>query len=144
MSAEDNKRVMRRLVEEVWDQGRLETIDEIYSPDFVSHNPGPSGSGIEALKQDVLMMRRGFPDLRTVELDLLAEGDKVAARYWAVGTHKGEIMGAPATDRAVCMGGISIARFEDGRIVETWESFDTAGVLEQIGLVELAGRPERS
>lgn len=134
MAMEDNKTVMCRIVDEVWDKGEPEVIDELFAPDFVDHNPGPYGSGREALKKFVTMFRTAFPDLHTTELDLIAEGDKVAARYTAIGTQEGDFMGVPPTGKQVTMSGVIFAKFANGKVVETWDFFDMIKFMEQLGI----------
>ena len=80
-----------------------------------------------------------FPDLQFTIEDMVAEGDKVTTRFTEHGTQQGEMMGAPASSKQVTVTGISISRFENGKIVEVWGEFDRLGMLQQLGLISTAG-----
>ena len=83
---------------------------------------------------------RRFPDLHVTIEDLVAEGDKVAARRSYEGTHRGELLGIPATGKPVQMGGISIFRMALGKITEHWEQIDGLALMQQFGLVSAPGQ----
>jgi steroid delta-isomerase-like uncharacterized protein len=87
----------------------------------------------------VTMYRSAFPDMRVTIEDLVAEGDKVAARWSVTGTHRGELMGIPATGKRVTVTGIEINRFAGGKLVEHWESFDQLSMMQQLGVVPAPG-----
>ena len=99
VSATENKATARRVPDEVFSQGNLSVVDELFAPDYVLHDPGilrEELRGLEAFKEQwVSMFRTAFPDLRIVIEDQVAEGDKVATRYTGTGTHQGELMGSP-------------------------------------------------
>jgi len=135
---EANKAIFSRVADEIWNQGKLEIVDELIATDYVYHNPANSIRGTEGYKLLVTMMRSAFPDFRfnTIEdKDMIAEGDKVAGRWIATGTHKGEYMGIPPTGKKVTVEGIMISRFADGKVVEDWESVDSLGLLQQLGVI---------
>ena len=137
MSAEDNAEAARRIVEEGFSQGRLEVFDEVCAPDVVSHDPAEAEDirGIEAHKQRAQGYRTAMPDLHVTVEDLFAVEDKVAMRWTVRGTNDGELMGMPPTGRAVEMTGTSIDRFDDdGQLVETWDQWDNAGFMSQLGI----------
>jgi steroid delta-isomerase-like uncharacterized protein len=137
MSAEANAAAARRVTDEAFNQGRMEVFDEICSPDVVSHDPAEPGDvrGIEAHKERVRGYRTAMSDLEVVFDDLIVTGDKVVTRWTARGTNDGELMGMPATGKSVEITGISIDRFDaDGKLVETWDQWDNAGFLTQLGL----------
>jgi steroid delta-isomerase-like uncharacterized protein len=137
MSAEENAAAARRIVEEGFSQGRLEVFDEVCSPDCVTHDPAEAEDvqGIDAHKERVRMYRTAMSDLAVVFDDVIAEGDKVVSRWSARGTNDGELMGMPATGKSVEITGISIDRFDDdGKLVETWDQWDNAGFMTQLGL----------
>jgi steroid delta-isomerase-like uncharacterized protein len=114
----------------------LETAEEIYAPDYVGHDPSNPQDvrGLEAAKQAAADYRRAFPDLRVTVEDLIAEGDKVAARLRFRGTHLGEMDGIAPTGKRVECTGIVISRIEGGRIAEDWANFDDLGMMRQLGL----------
>jgi steroid delta-isomerase-like uncharacterized protein len=137
VSAEENKAIARRADEELFDRGNLDVADELFAPNFVYHDPasGEDWRGPESVKQFAAMMRVAFPDLRYTVEDQIAEGDKVATRYTANGTHQGELMGIAPTGNRVEITGISITRIEDGKIEEIWENYDTLGMMQQLGVI---------
>jgi len=140
MSTEDNKALDRRGFEEVWNKGNLAVIDELNDENVVTHNPpGPPMQGTEAFKQFVQMYRSAFPDAQMTIEDQIAEGDKVVTRWTARGTHKGELMGIPATGKQVTVTGITFSRWANGKAVESWSNFDTLGMLQQLGVVPSMG-----
>ena len=139
MSAEQNKAVVRRWVEEGWNKGNVALIDELYAPNYVEHGLQPEATSSEALKQEVNMFLTAFPDLQHSIEDLIAEGDKVVWRMKSKGTHKGPLMGISATGKAVSIGGIGIFRLENSRIVEGWVNIDLLGLLQQIGAIPMPG-----
>ncbi len=106
MSAEDNKALIRGVIEEIWNKGDLAAVDRYFAPDYVDHSPLPGQApGSEGYKQAVVAMREAFPDLRLTLEDILAQGDKVAFRYTMGGTHRGDFMGMPPTGKAFSVGG---------------------------------------
>ena len=137
MSTEDNKALVRRMFEEVWNQGNIARIAEFYSPAHVEHTSSGPVHGQEGYKQYVMIYRTAFPDAHYTVEDQLAEGDKVVTRWSARGTHQGPLMGIPPTGKQGTVTGIGIARFEGGKIVEVWSEFDALGMFQQLGLMIL-------
>ena len=136
MSAEQNKSIVRRWVENGWTQGNLALIDEIYAPNFVQHEPEPAlVNSAEALKHYVSAFRSALPDLQFTIGDLIADGDEVAWRFTATGTQRGALMGIPPTNKTASVTGIVIFRFAANRIVEGWVNFDTMGMMQQLGVI---------
>jgi predicted ester cyclase len=135
-AAADHRTVLRRLLGEVFEQGRTEVLRDVLAAGFVNHRtPFGVDGGAEGLEAIVLAVRAGFPDLTyTVEREIV-EGDWVAQVAWAEGTHAGPIHGVPATGRRVRWRQVHVVRMEDGRIAEHWAVSDTASVWEQIGRV---------
>ena len=122
--SEQNKDVVRRLVDEVLNAGRLDVVDELYAPDLAPD-----------VKRWIAPFRVSFPDMRMEIIDLIAEGDKVVGRFTCSGTHLGEWLGhAPTGRRFEAVDEVSIFRFEGSRIVEAWGIEDNLGRLEQLGL----------
>ena len=130
---EENKAIARRAFEEVWSQGKLDVIDEIYATDFIYHAPTGEIRGLEEFKQLVTMYRNAYPDLQFTVEDQIAEGDKVVTRWTGNGTHKGELMGIPPTGVQVTETGNAIIRYVGGKAVEVWTSYDLLGMLQQVG-----------
>ena len=138
--SDENKAVARRVFE-AWESGDLDALDDVIAPDAVDHDPyNPHGrEGLEGLKRMISMYREAFPDVSFEIEDQLAEGDKVATRWKASGTHQGELMGTPPTGKSSTVTGIGIDRIENGKIVEAWGNWDTLGMFQQLGLT---GEPQ--
>jgi steroid delta-isomerase-like uncharacterized protein len=124
-----------RAVFEIWSTGELDLLDALVAPDVVHHDPyDPNGShGLEGMKRTIELNRRAFPDMRLVVEDQIAEGDKVVTRWRGEMTHLGALGGVEPTGNRVTISGITIDRFESGKIVEAWRSMDTLGLLRGIG-----------
>jgi steroid delta-isomerase-like uncharacterized protein len=140
MSTEQNKDLVRRFYEEVFNKKNLAGVDEFVDSHIIEHDlpPGlPAGS--EGTRQFIGMYLRAFPDLHITANDLVAEGDKVAVRLTLGGTHGGELMGIPPTGKQATVTGIQIVRIANGRIVENWINFDALGLLQQLGVLPAMG-----
>ena len=137
-----NKATARRFLEDAFNKGDLDVIDEICLPTVVDHDPAMPAdtSGIEALKQLVAGYRAAFPDLRMTVEEQVGEGDLVATRWTARGTHEGELMGVAPSGKQATVTGITLDRFEDGRIAESWTNWDTLGLLKQLGAVPMTSQ----
>ena len=143
MSEEANKALVRRFYEEVWAKGNLDVADELFADDYVRHDfRAGNPSGPEGQKQIAAAFRSAFPDL-TWEIDfILADGDFVAGRWTATGTHLGPWAGIDATGRPMRFSAINVFRFENGKVVELWNHRDDLGLMEQLGAPVHAGAPE--
>ena len=141
MSTEENKAAERRFYEEVWHKRNLAAIDELVAPNIVEHNPNVPGQGTgrEGFRQSIEMILSVSPDVQITIEDLIAEGEKVVVRWLARGTHQGEFMGIPPTNRQTTVMGIDIIRYEGGQRVETWRQFDMLGWLQQLGVIPTLG-----
>ena len=136
--SEENKTLSRRVVEEVLVAGNLDVVDEIISEDYVHHDPAmpEEGHGHESLKEFASMYRLAFPDVHVEIEDMIAEGDRVATRWVASGTHEGELMGISLTGgNRVTVAGTTIDRLVDGQIEETWDYYDALGMMRQLGAI---------
>ena len=131
MSAE-NKAIVRRVIDSIA-TGNVDEAARSMSPDFVWHGPGAEVRGPEAWKQVVTSYLTAFPDLSFTIEDQIAEGDKVATRYTAHGTHRGELAGVAASGRVVAVPCLAVDRIVDGKVVETFEVFDQLGMFAAIG-----------
>ena len=134
MSITRNKILVRRYFEECLNQGKLETIDELISPTYVSHYPAgyDLGGGPADVKQIVASVRRGFSDLHFTIEDFVAQGEKVVARWTFRGTHDGNFMGIAPTGKQAQVAGVAVYRIADGKIEEVWLSWDVYGLLKQL------------
>jgi predicted ester cyclase len=137
MATEANIDASRRAIEEAFGQGKLEVLDEICSEDFVGHDPLSGDQGLSAVKESITAYRDAFPDLTFTVEEVVAQGDKVAIRWRGVGTFENEFMGqAPTGEKGEPTEGISIDRYDDdGKLVETWNQWDTLGFLREVGMI---------
>ena len=136
--SEENKDLARRFMDEVWNKGNVDFIDEVFAPNWVNHDPTvpeEMRGGVEGGKRLAQMYRNAFPDTQMTVEDLIAEGDKVVTRYTARGTHQGELMGIPPSGNRAEVTGISIDRIEGGKFVESWNIVDALGMMQQIGAI---------
>ncbi len=139
MSLEENKAIIRRVVEEMWNNENLEVIDELWAPNFVKHtSSGEIQEGIDGLRQRMqernANWRTTFPDHHATIEDMIAEGDKVVIRCTWRATHSGNFMGIPPTGKRVTGRLVHIYRIAGGKIEELWAMLDRLGMLEQLGL----------
>ncbi len=135
--SEQNKTLARRSLEEVWNQGNLAVIDELVAANAIFHDasvPGGQFTGPDGMRQFVQIYRRAFPDVHITINDQVAEGDQVCTRWTATGTHKGELMGIAPTDKTATVTGVDIDRYQGGKVVEAWASYDMLGMLQQLGV----------
>ena len=131
MSAEANKILLRRYIEERWNERKFGLTDELVSPDFVLHTP--SGDvNLEAFNEAIAAYLGSFPDSHVSIEDLVAEEDRVAMRYSFRGTHRGEFMGIAMTGKHTFCVGMAFYRVAAGRLAEGWFVEDTLGLLEQL------------
>lgn len=137
MSTEQNKALVGRLVEEVFNQRDISVVDEIMSPDFVEHEELPPGipPGREAPRVLFSMLHSAFPDFKATIEQLIAEGDKVVLFMTWTGTQAGEFMGIPPTGKRISIGVIDIIRVVDGKFVEHWGIMDSAKMMQQLGAI---------
>jgi steroid delta-isomerase-like uncharacterized protein len=141
MSVEENKAISRRGIEEGFNKGNLAALDQIYAANHVNHDAPPGlPNNLEGLKQFIGMYRAAFPDLNTKIDHQIAEGDKVVTHWTATGTNKGSLMGMPATNTNATITGITIERIAGGKIVETWNTYDQVGMMQQLGVIQAPGR----
>ncbi len=136
MSTETSERLARRFFDELCNGRHLEVADEIIAPDQVYHDPQspPSEPGPEGVKATVRIYQDTLDGHWNVH-EVIATGDRAVTRWTGTGVHQADLMGIPATGRAISVEAISVMRIEDGRIAEHWCTWDTLGLLQQIGAV---------
>jgi predicted ester cyclase len=133
MSIESNKAAYRRFYEEILNKGNLAVADEVVDPKVHSHNPIPGQKpGLEGFKDAIAGFRHAFPDLHAKATDIIAEGDKVVARFVVSATHHGEFMGIAPTRKQIEYEEIVIVRFKDGKIIEHWAVADALAIMQQL------------
>jgi len=129
--SEQNKALIRRFYEEVVNQKNPAIAGEIVTPDFDDH--AAQAPGIDGFMKLFSIMTTVFPDLHVTVEDLIAEGDRVAARVEVRGTQSGSFRGFPPTDKQVDYPGMDIFRIKDGKIAERWTQRDFLGMLQKLG-----------
>jgi predicted ester cyclase len=127
----------RRYFDEVWNQGKVEVLDELLAPDYVNHTPsvGNPPPGPNGLKPIVVAMRRAFPDLHFTIEDVIVAPNAIAVRTTMTGTHEGDLFGIAPTHRRVNVMQIQIERVRRGRIVEHWRVTGELTLMRQLGVV---------
>jgi steroid delta-isomerase-like uncharacterized protein len=137
-----NKALIRRLYEEVWNHRKFEVINEIISPSHALQAPNVSGSAVgpEAYKRQVTLFLAGYPDLRFTIEDTVAENDKVVACWTFSGTHKGDFMGVPPTNKKISVDGMTIHHIANGKIMDSYSNWDALGMMQQLGAVPALGK----
>ena len=134
-TSEKNKRIYKKFIQEIFNEGRFEKLDELVSPTYILRDaPAGTPMGQEAVKQSAAMFRSAFPDLKIVIEGLVAEGEMVAARSILSGTHRGAIFGIAATGRTVKMSSLTMVRIANSRLSESWVRSDTLGLMNQLGV----------
>jgi steroid delta-isomerase-like uncharacterized protein len=140
MSIEDNKAIVRRFFELGPSSGDMNAADMLLSPNFALHTPLPSAAGIQGINDIVTACRAAFEHLNVDVEDMVAEGDRVAARFNARGVHKGSFMGLPPTGKPIAMTGIEIFRIEDGKMAELWGEANLVSLMVQLGIMPAFGQ----
>jgi steroid delta-isomerase-like uncharacterized protein len=136
--------IVRRALEHVFQATDPAAVDALYAPEFVNHLPpslGQAARGREGVRRFAARWHTAFPDLRNTVEDLLADGDRVVARWVVRGTHQGELWGLPPTGRPVTLPILAIFRVAGGRIAEEWLALDTLSLLQQLGKDPWCPRP---
>jgi steroid delta-isomerase-like uncharacterized protein len=134
MTTDDNKAIVRRFVEEIFVEGRKDTVDELLADEFVAHTwPSMSGDPKRDLKSAIDRAAAGLSDPAFTIEDLIAEGDQVVARLTTAATQTGEFMGMPPTNKRYSIEEIHWFRLRDGKVVEHWHQFDQMGMMKQLG-----------
>jgi len=134
MAAETDE-LVRRFYEDVLVGGDLVALDELATSDYEEHDPLPGqGDGLQGLKDRVSTLREGLDPRFTIE-DVISEGDRLVVRWTNSGTHVGDFLGIPATNKSFSVAGIDIYRVSDGKLAEHWHVVDQLAMLQQLGLI---------
>jgi steroid delta-isomerase-like uncharacterized protein len=136
MGIEENKDIVRRLVDDGWNPNSQATFDAWMAEDLVNHDPvAPQVRSREELEAFHTSRVTAFPDQHTTIDDLIGEGDQVVKRWTWRGTHQGDFQGIPPTGKQVTIQGVSVYRINNGKIAEVWWGYDSLGVLQQLGVI---------
>ncbi len=140
--SKDIKAKFRRIVDEAWNKGNLDSLDELHSASYVEHRPPlPDVTGLDAFKQMVAGAHQTFPDFHITIDELILEGDKLAVRFSWTGTHLGQSQNfpVPPTGKQLIVTGSHILHLEGGNLIEGWQHADNLGLFQQLGLVPQPG-----
>jgi steroid delta-isomerase-like uncharacterized protein len=135
--SEENKAIVRRLMEEVWTNGDLSLVDQLISVNYKHHDTSTPdfGPGPEGERKRATLYRSAFPDLQFIVEDVIAEGETVSIRWTSQGTHRGPLSGIAPSGKKVSVSGITLARFAGGKMVESWVNWDALSLLQQLDVV---------
>lgn len=135
--SDDLKAWVRRFIDEVFNEGNLDAIDEYVHDDFVEREEGPPGmpTDKEAPRAWATMMKAAFPDMHIAIEDVIVEGDKIAMRSRMTGTHTGEFMGMPPTNNKFDIPAVDVVRVQDGKAIEHWGVTDALSMMQQLGVI---------
>jgi steroid delta-isomerase-like uncharacterized protein len=140
--AGDLKQTSRKVVEQVFGKGDVDALDELCDASFKAHDPLVGEYGLAALKGEVEMYRRAFPDLKGTVREMCAEGDTVCTLWQMKGTHQGALFGVEPTGKQITVDGITFDRYRNGKIIESFVEWDTLHFLHELGVAprfELGG-----
>jgi steroid delta-isomerase-like uncharacterized protein len=127
----------RRVFEEVWNNKKIDAVDQLMAAGYVHHDPQSpvASSGVESYKQFVSHYLNAFPDLHFTIDDEVADEQTIVSRWTATGTHQGDLPGIPRTGRKFSVTGITMARIQNGKFIESWNNWDTLGLMQQLGVL---------
>ena len=135
--SEQNKAIVRRVVDEIWNSGDMSSAGELIAAGYRQHSSQlPPFEGLEALAELVSGLRAGFPDAHFSIDQEVAEGDAVVHQWTLRGTQLGEWNGIPATGKSIEVRGTAISRLRDGKVVEHTADWDAMGMMQQLGVIE--------
>jgi steroid delta-isomerase-like uncharacterized protein len=138
--SKDSKTRIREFIDRVLTAGEIEATGDYFHADMVEEVPFPGqGPGLQGLKETLTRIRHAFPDSKWTVEEQIAEGNKVLTRFSWSGTHRGEFLGIPATNRAIRVWGMVIDRFEDGKVKSTRILLDSLSMMQQLGVVSESG-----
>ena len=139
---EDNKELVRRYTDEVFNEQNYDVVDELLAADIVDHNPAVpvEVTSPDEFKESVKLIHAAFPDFEASIESVIVEGDMVVTRTREAGTHEGEFAGIEPTGKSVEVQAINIYRIEDDQIAEMWIQVDMMGMLQQLGVLDLPGK----
>lgn len=141
--SEYNKARIREFIDRVLTAGEIDATGDYFHSDMVEEVPFPGqGPGLDGLKETLTRIRRAFPDSQWKVEEQIAEDDKVLTRFLWSGTHQGEFLGIPATNRVIRVWGMVIDRFEDRKVKSTRILLDTLSMMQQLGVLPAAPKSD--
>ena len=143
MTPEERRQALRRLSDELWNNGNTALCDDMYAEHCSLHDPTFPAEGVEGLKNQVRDLRRAQPDLHMNVDDVLVDGDRSCVRWTCGGTARNEFRGLPATGKTYVMTGMSVQKWDGDRIAEEWVNYDMLGTLQQLGIIPEMAAPQQ-
>ena len=139
-----NKDIVRRYMDDCWNLGKLDELRELVAENCAHHDSvfPTLQPGAESLKRHIGMCRNGFPDFKFNIDDTIAERNEVVIHWTVIGTHKGQFLGMPPTNRKATVTGTSIFRIEDGKIAESWSDWNLMSMMQQLGVAAPESKAE--
>ena len=139
--SDQNRALVTRFFAEVCNGRKLSAADEIFASNHVHHDPGNPqiGAGPDGIKELVSIYQTAFPDAHWTIEQMIAEGDTVVTRWTGHGTHQGDLAGLAPTGRKVTVAGVWIHRIANGKVTESWDVWDTYGMLKSLGVIAAPG-----
>ena len=122
------------LLEETYTKGKIDLIAQLCADDFVMRDPVAGEIDRRGFEQHVQTYRKAFPDLKIEVIDQIVSGDRVMSRWRATGTHQGDLMGIPATNKKGMVEGLTVGRYANGKLVESYSQWDVMGLMRQLGI----------
>ena len=132
---ENNEKIFHRVIDEGFNKGNLDALDELFAPNFIEHQDGFMPPNIEGVKEAIVSLRTPFPDLKLTVEEINVSNEKTWARITARGIHQAPFMGRPPTGKSIAITVIDICRFENGKIVEHWGIADRFSLIQQLGFL---------
>lgn len=130
---EENKAIVRRIVEDFFNTGNPDIPDEVFAADYVDHTASnPEMRGPENVRRSISDWRAAFPDTRSTVDVIIAEGDIVAARWTTHATHRGEFLGVAPTGKQIAVGWFGVFRLSRGKVIESWDTFNVTEMMQQL------------
>jgi steroid delta-isomerase-like uncharacterized protein len=140
--SEQNKEIVRRVYQEIFDSGNIAAVDNLFASDVIIHDPiTGDAQGIEAYRQLANVFLTGFPRQNTDLQIFVAEGEYVGVFHTHHATNSGSFLGMPPTGKTVAVNGLELYRIQNSRIVEFWRHDDDAGLMQQLGLIPQLSQP---
>lgn len=142
MPAGKAKELSRKIFEEIWNNKRIDAADELISPAYVHHDPQSlqEPQGVDGYKEFVRYYLNAFPDAHFTIHEEIEHANTVVTRWSVTGTHNGDLKGIAKTGKRFSVTGISIAKMENGKFVESWNIWDALGMMQQLGVVPLEAK----
>ncbi|WP_119067028.1 ester cyclase [Rubrobacter indicoceani] len=133
MSEKANVDLVNRYIEEVWHDGNVRLLDELFAPDYRRHlSPADEPLDLEGQRERIVGFRAAFPDIRFRVEDIVADGDRVVFRAVLLGTHEGDFMSIAPTGRRISVALMDLVRIANGRFAEQWGGPDLWDILRQV------------